>query len=118
MSNALFSIAFGVGTQNRQGNWLEIFYAQPLLSPAAELVAKVTEALDYSGGNQAIAISNNQAAKLAEAEEAANAAAEAPAEEASAEEVAAEAPAAEAPAEEAAAEETPAENAGEEQAEG
>ena len=30
MSNALFSIAFGVGTQNRQDAWLEVFYAQPL----------------------------------------------------------------------------------------
>ena len=42
MSNALFSIAFGVGTQNRQGNWLEVFYAQPLLKPSAELAAAVT----------------------------------------------------------------------------
>ncbi len=34
MTTPLFSIAFGVGTQNRQGNWLEVFYAQPLLHPA------------------------------------------------------------------------------------
>ncbi|CAD5108272.1 2,3,4,5-tetrahydropyridine-2,6-dicarboxylate N-succinyltransferase [Zestomonas carbonaria] len=67
MTTSLFSIAFGVGTQNRQGNWLEVFYAQPLLSPSAELVAKVGEVLGYSGGNQAIVISNNQATKLAEA---------------------------------------------------
>ena len=38
MSTSLFSIAFGVGTQNRQGDWLEVFYAQPLLQPAGELV--------------------------------------------------------------------------------
>ncbi|HSC82114.1 MAG TPA: 2,3,4,5-tetrahydropyridine-2,6-dicarboxylate N-succinyltransferase [Pseudomonas sp.] len=67
MSTTLFSIAFGIGTQNRQGNWLEVFYAQPLLNPAAELVAAVAATLDYSGGNQAIAISNNQAAELAAA---------------------------------------------------
>ncbi|MGL4315847.1 MAG: 2,3,4,5-tetrahydropyridine-2,6-dicarboxylate N-succinyltransferase [Pseudomonas sp.] len=65
MSTTLFSIAFGVGTQNRQGNWLEVFYAQPLLNPAVELVAAVTTKLGYSGGNQAIAISNNQAGELA-----------------------------------------------------
>ena len=32
MTATLFSLAFGVGTQNRQGDWLEVFYAQPLLN--------------------------------------------------------------------------------------
>ncbi|PZW67726.1 2,3,4,5-tetrahydropyridine-2-carboxylate N-succinyltransferase [Pseudomonas sp. URMO17WK12:I1] len=67
MSNTLFSLAFGVGTQNRQSSWLEVFYAQPLLNPSAELVAKVTEKLGYSGGNQAIALTNQQAGELASA---------------------------------------------------
>ncbi|MCR4509594.1 2,3,4,5-tetrahydropyridine-2,6-dicarboxylate N-succinyltransferase [Pseudomonas sp. 32.2.56] len=67
MSTTLFSLAFGVGTQNRQGTWLEVFYAQPLLNPASELVAKVVEKLGYQGGNQAIAITTNQAGDLAEA---------------------------------------------------
>lgn len=67
MSTQLFSIAFGVGTQNRQGNWLEIFYAHPLLNPAAELSAKAADVLGYKGGNQAIAFTNQQAAELAEA---------------------------------------------------
>nr|WP_288454290.1 2,3,4,5-tetrahydropyridine-2,6-dicarboxylate N-succinyltransferase [uncultured Pseudomonas sp.] len=67
MFNTLFSLAFGVGTQNRQSTWLEVFYAQPLLNPSAELVAKVTEKLGYTGGNQAIAITNQQAGELASA---------------------------------------------------
>ena len=67
MSTTLFSLAFGVGTQNRQGTWLEVFYAQPLLNPSSELVAKVVEKLAYQGGNQAIAINNSQAGDLAEA---------------------------------------------------
>lgn len=67
MSHALFSIAFGVGTQNRQGNWLEVFYAQPLLKPTEALVAAVVPLLGYTGGNQAIALSNTQAADLASA---------------------------------------------------
>lgn len=67
MSNALFSIAFGVGTQNRQGNWLEVFYAQPLLKPSEQLVAAVAPVLGYSAGNQAIALSKAQAAELASA---------------------------------------------------
>ncbi|MHA6196875.1 2,3,4,5-tetrahydropyridine-2,6-dicarboxylate N-succinyltransferase [Pseudomonas wadenswilerensis] len=67
MSQSLFSLAFGVGTQNRQGAWLEVFYALPLLSPSAELVAAITPVLGYEGGNQAIAFSNAQAAQLADA---------------------------------------------------
>jgi 2,3,4,5-tetrahydropyridine-2-carboxylate N-succinyltransferase len=67
MSQSLFSLAFGVGTQNRQGAWLEVFYALPLLNPAAELVAAVAEKLGYAGGNQAIAITTNQAGELANA---------------------------------------------------
>lgn len=67
MSHTLFSIAFGVGTQNRQGNWLEVFYAQPLLKPTEALVAAVAPLLGYTGGNQAIALSNTQAADLASA---------------------------------------------------
>ncbi|MCJ0972736.1 2,3,4,5-tetrahydropyridine-2,6-dicarboxylate N-succinyltransferase [Pseudomonas sp. PS1] len=67
MSNTLFSLAFGVGTQNRQGTWLEVFYAQPLLKPAGELVDAVAPLLGYQGGNQAIAITTTQAAQLADA---------------------------------------------------
>lgn len=67
MSNSLFSLAFGVGTQNRQGTWLEVFYAQPLLRPAGELVDAITPLLGYQGGNQAISISTTQAAQLADA---------------------------------------------------
>ena len=67
MTTSLFSLAFGVGTQNRQGAWLEVFYAQPLLKPSAELVAAVLPLLDYTGGNQAIAINKDKAADLAAA---------------------------------------------------
>ncbi|WP_028696767.1 2,3,4,5-tetrahydropyridine-2,6-dicarboxylate N-succinyltransferase [Pseudomonas cremoricolorata] len=66
MSTTLFSLAFGVGTQNRQENWLEVFYAQPLLNPSAELIDAIAPILGYEGGNQAIAFSTAQAAQLAE----------------------------------------------------
>ena len=67
MTPSLFSLAFGVGTQNREGAWLEVFYAQPLLNPQAELVQAIAPLLGYQGGNQAIAITINQAAQLADA---------------------------------------------------
>ncbi len=67
MSASPFSLAFGVGTQNRQGTWLEVFYALPLLNPAAEIVAAVAPILGYTGGNQAIAFNTDLASKLADA---------------------------------------------------
>ncbi|MEN4959282.1 2,3,4,5-tetrahydropyridine-2,6-dicarboxylate N-succinyltransferase [Pseudomonas syringae] len=67
MSTTLFSLAFGVGTQNRQGAWLEVFYAQPLINPSAELVAAIAPVLGYIGGNQAITFNVDMAYKLAEA---------------------------------------------------
>ncbi|MDO7927856.1 2,3,4,5-tetrahydropyridine-2,6-dicarboxylate N-succinyltransferase [Pseudomonas sp. KFB-139] len=67
MSTTLFSLAFGVGTQNRQGAWLEVFYAQPLINPSAELIAAIAPVLGYSAGNQAIAFNTDQASKLADA---------------------------------------------------
>jgi len=67
MSSTLFSLAFGVGTQNRQGAWLEVFYAQPLVSPSEALVNAISGPLGYTGGNQAIAFTTTQASQLAEA---------------------------------------------------
>lgn len=67
MSTSLFSLAFGVGTQNRQGAWLEVFYAQPLINPSAELIAAITPVLGYTGGNQAITFNTDLALKLADA---------------------------------------------------
>jgi 2,3,4,5-tetrahydropyridine-2-carboxylate N-succinyltransferase len=67
MSQNVFSLAFGVGTQNRDGAWLEVFYAQPLLNPSAELIAAITPVLNYAGGNQAIAFTPSQARSLADA---------------------------------------------------
>ncbi len=67
MSTTLFSLGFGVGTQNRQGAWLEVFYAQPLIQPSAALVEAIAPVLGYTGGNQAISFTPTQAAQLAEA---------------------------------------------------
>jgi 2,3,4,5-tetrahydropyridine-2-carboxylate N-succinyltransferase len=67
MSTTPFSLAFGVGTQNRNGAWLEVFYALPLLNPAADLVQVIAPLLNYTGGNQAITFSIAQALQMAEA---------------------------------------------------
>ncbi len=67
MSTTPFSLAFGVGTQNRNGTWLEVFYAQPLLNPPGDLIQAIAPLLDYAGGNQAITFTTAQASQLAEA---------------------------------------------------
>ena len=67
MSTSLFSLAFGVGTQNRQGTWLEVFYALPLLNPSADIVAAIAPILGYTGGNQAIAFNTDLSSRLANA---------------------------------------------------
>lgn len=50
----LYSLAIGVGTQNSQGQWLEVFYPAPELSPEEGLSNNIAEAIGYTGGNQAI----------------------------------------------------------------
>jgi len=38
MTNSAFAFGLGVGTHNNDGQWLEIFFPEPLLAPSAELV--------------------------------------------------------------------------------
>ncbi|UAW97686.1 2,3,4,5-tetrahydropyridine-2,6-dicarboxylate N-succinyltransferase [Halopseudomonas nanhaiensis] len=62
-----FSLAFGVGTQNSAGNWLEVFYPQPLLHPDSRLVQVVAEQLGYSEGNHALPLKATQCETLGKA---------------------------------------------------
>ncbi|KGE04009.1 2,3,4,5-tetrahydropyridine-2,6-dicarboxylate N-succinyltransferase [Pseudohaliea rubra] len=41
MTDSAFAFAIGPGTQDSQGNWLDVFYPQPLLAPAPGLVERV-----------------------------------------------------------------------------
>lgn len=66
-ASPFFSFGFGVGTQNNKGEWLEVFYAQPLLNPAVSLIEAVIDTLGYQGGNQAIEFAGDKAAALADA---------------------------------------------------
>lgn len=61
-----FSFAIGVGTQNKKGEWLEVFYQKPLLAPAEELVNAAHATLGYEGGNQAISVTADQLSRFAE----------------------------------------------------
>jgi len=64
-----FSFAFGIGSQSSQGDWLEVFYPQPVLNPTANLVAAIAGVLGsrLAAGNHAVQIDAKQASQLAEA---------------------------------------------------
>jgi 2,3,4,5-tetrahydropyridine-2,6-dicarboxylate N-succinyltransferase len=49
----MFALAFGVGTKDSKGQWLEVFYPLPLHQAPKVLVELVTSVMDYSGGNVA-----------------------------------------------------------------
>jgi len=63
----LYALGLGIGTQNSKGEWLEVFYAAPLLNPSAALSAAIAKVVGYSEGTQAIAVSNAQVAEIAQA---------------------------------------------------
>jgi len=63
----MFSMAFGVGTKDSKGQWLEVFYPQPLLGPDTALVAAVSEIMEYQGGNVALELDALHLRRLAEA---------------------------------------------------
>src|SRR5690606_33629410 len=54
------------GTRNQKGQWLEVYYPKPVLSPAPGLLAAVQKVLDYQGGNHAISVSQDQMQALSE----------------------------------------------------
>lgn len=64
MSSSLYSLGLGIGTQNSQGEWLDVFYAKPVLNPSAALVDAVASAVNYDGGNAAIALDKGQLGTL------------------------------------------------------
>jgi len=60
-----YSIGLGVGTQNNQQEWLDVFYATPLLHPSNTIVDAIKRASDYTEGNQAITVSQHHVASIA-----------------------------------------------------
>ena len=43
MTDGAFAFGLGVGTQNRKGAWLEIFYPRPILQPSPALIKALAE---------------------------------------------------------------------------
>lgn len=64
---ALFSFGLGIGTQNNNSEWLEVFYPQPFIAPSDTIKNVLAENLGYSGGNQTLTLDTVALEKLATA---------------------------------------------------
>lgn len=62
----MFALAFGVGTKDSKGQWLDVYYPLPLHQPAADLVETITTIMEYEHGNHAIELDPSQLRRLAE----------------------------------------------------
>ncbi|WP_168013994.1 2,3,4,5-tetrahydropyridine-2,6-dicarboxylate N-succinyltransferase [Halomonas salinarum] len=63
----MLSFALGIGNQNTQGDWLDVYYPAPLLNPEASLVDAARQALGAPAGNVAVSFLPEHCADLAEA---------------------------------------------------
>ena len=63
----LYALGLGIGTQNSKGEWLEVFYAAPLLNPSSAVATAIAKIVGYNEGNQAISITQSQAGEIAQA---------------------------------------------------
>ncbi len=61
MTNSAFAFGLGVGTRNSQGDWLEVFFPRPLLTPTDAIVAAA------SGLDSGRALTREQLQQLREA---------------------------------------------------
>jgi 2,3,4,5-tetrahydropyridine-2,6-dicarboxylate N-succinyltransferase len=63
---SLHSFGLGIGTKDSTGQWLEVFYPQPLLTPDASMVDAIGKAAGYQGGNTSLPLDHQQLAALAD----------------------------------------------------
>lgn len=59
------AIGLGVGSKNSNGEWLEVFYPQPIFQPEDANVDKLVEALSLSRENQTLTLTEEQLSTLA-----------------------------------------------------
>lgn len=57
------ALGLGIGTQNNNGDWLEVFFPTPLLADNIDLASLLTS-IGYNSGNQSISVSAEQMASL------------------------------------------------------
>ena len=53
----VYGLGLGLGTKNKKGEWLEVFYPQPLLNPSDSWIAAANK-VGYGAGNQVIELNS------------------------------------------------------------
>lgn len=67
-SEALHALAFGVGTRDGRGNWLEVFYPAPLFRPDRNALGGLLQAVGYRGGKLVMELGRAELEKLRDAD--------------------------------------------------
>lgn len=62
----MYALAFGIGTKNRNNEWLEVYFPRPAFRPEQALVDGIAAATGYSGGNTDIELDADKLKKLAD----------------------------------------------------
>lgn len=64
---SMYALAFGIGTQNRNNDWLEVYFPRPVFKPEQTLIDSIASVTGYTGGNTDIQLDSATLAKLADA---------------------------------------------------
>lgn len=64
MSEQFFAFGLGIGTQNKESEWLEVFYPTPVLTPEKATVDAILESTSYTSDNQTIVLDESDLNRL------------------------------------------------------
>lgn len=64
MSDQIFAFGLGIGTQNKEGNWLEVFYSSPSTNVEKSTLDALLESTNYEGGNSTLILDESDLNRL------------------------------------------------------
>ncbi|MEL0636020.1 2,3,4,5-tetrahydropyridine-2,6-dicarboxylate N-succinyltransferase [Marinomonas sp. TI.3.20] len=64
MSDQIFAFGLGIGTQNKEGNWLEVFYSLPSKNVEKSTLDALLESTNYEGGNSTLVLDEGDLNRL------------------------------------------------------
>ena len=64
MSSQFFALGLGIGTQNTEGEWLEVFYSNPIINPEKAVIDAILESTSYTEGNDTIVLDESDLNRL------------------------------------------------------
>ncbi|REG86895.1 2,3,4,5-tetrahydropyridine-2,6-dicarboxylate N-succinyltransferase [Marinomonas pollencensis] len=64
MSDQIFAFGLGIGTQNKEGDWLEVFYPTPSTNAEQSTLDALLESTNYEGGNSTLVLEEGDLNRL------------------------------------------------------